>query len=314
MAAHFVKLVGDPVAGGRHCGRIPPAGSAGQAVAAGPCRPGRRESVAKTVDGYDVRVCVSEAYAADPAGVQSVADALGDVMHGPELGLLSVSITTPADVATACGSPDALACYAEDRIVLPGELRAGSPPLSYLLTHEYGHHILAHSRNDPWPANAWGTKRWATSLGVCPAARRHEVFLGYASMPCEAFAESFAMQQFPMLHMPWTYTDLLAPDDATETAIRADVLHPWTGPTSRRYTGRLGTAARAPSVSRSRSTAPPGSRPPVRSRSGWNCSPAASSWLRHNPAAQARSCRSQSAEAAISRHDSPRCAAPARTC
>jgi hypothetical protein len=40
--------------------------------------------------------------------------------------------------------------------------------------------------------------------------------------------------------MPWSYTDLLAPDDATETAIRADVLHPWTGPTSRRYTGRLG--------------------------------------------------------------------------
>jgi hypothetical protein len=195
--------------------------------------------VATTADGYHVRVCVSEAYASDPGLVQSVADTLGAVTHGPELGLLSVSITTPAGVATGCVSRTALACYGGDRIVLPGELRAGSPPLTYLLAHEYGHHILAHRRNDPWPAQGWGTKRWASSLGVCPAAKRHELFLGYASMPGEAFAESFAMQQFPMLHLSWGYADLLAPDDLTAASIRADVLQPWTGPTARRYAGRL---------------------------------------------------------------------------
>ena len=124
-------------------------------------------------------------------------------------------------------------------MVLPGELRAGSPPLTYLLAHEYGHHVLAHTRNDPWPAQEWGSKRWASVLGVCPAARQRRLFLGYASMPGEAFAESFAMQQFPMLHMPWDYVDMLAPDDVTAAALRSDVLHPWTGPTTRRYAGKL---------------------------------------------------------------------------
>jgi hypothetical protein len=166
------------------------------------------------------------------------------MLHGPELGSLRVSLATPASLARMCGSPDALACYSENRIVLPAELRAGSPPLGYLLAHEYAHHILAHRRNDPWPADSWGTKRWATSLGVCPATRRRDLFQGYASMPCEAFAESFAMLEFPMLHLPWSYTDLLAPDDATRTAIRADVLHPWPGPTTRRYAGRLETRSR----------------------------------------------------------------------
>jgi hypothetical protein len=202
------------------------------------CGPGARESAARTPGGTAVTVCVSDAYPADPARVQSVADALGSLLHGPELSALTVAFATPADMALACGSREALACYSRDRITIPGELRPGSPPLAYLIAHEYGHHILAHRRNDPWPADAWGTKRWATALGVCPAARRRELFLGYASMPNEAFAESYAMQQFPLLHLAWGYTDLLAPDDATEAATRADVLDPWSGPTRRRYTGR----------------------------------------------------------------------------
>ena len=208
-------------------------------AAAGYCEPGTHESVAATADGYQVHVCLSEVYAADPARVQSLGETLGSLMHGAELASLTVALKTPEDVAKVCGSTDALACYGGDRIVLPGELRPGSPPQAYLLAHEYGHHVLAHSRNDPWPAQEWGSKRWASSLGVCAAARQHQLFQGYASMPGEAFAEGFAMQQFPMLHMPWNYVDMLAPDDVTAAAMRSDILQPWTGPTTLSYAGRL---------------------------------------------------------------------------
>ena len=136
-------------------------------AAVGYCEPGTHESVAASADGYQVHVCLSEAYASDPSRVQSLGGALGSLLHGPEMALLTITLKTPADVAKTCGSADALACYAGDRMVLPGELRAGSPPLTYLLAHEYGHHVLAHTRNDPWPAQEWGSKRWASVLGVC---------------------------------------------------------------------------------------------------------------------------------------------------
>jgi hypothetical protein len=47
------------------------------------------------------------------------------------------------------------------------------------------------------------------------------------------------MMRYPELHLPWYFTDLLAPDEPIEAAVRADVLHPWTRPSVRTFHGRL---------------------------------------------------------------------------
>jgi hypothetical protein len=182
-----------------------------------------------------VRVQTSPSYARE----QAVVAVLAGLPHGPELGLLHVEVKASA----ACGSPDALACSFANRLLVPGEQPAWGPPVEFLIAHEYAHHILAHRRNNPWPASEWGAKRWATTIGICPAVHRHELFLGSWAMPGEAFAESYAMMQFPGLHYPWAYADQLAPDENAEAAIRADVTHPWTGPRERRYTGALALGA-----------------------------------------------------------------------
>jgi hypothetical protein len=196
------------------------------------------ERVLSTADGYLVRLEAGPPYAADEIAAEMVA-MLDGLLHGPEMARLRITVVTPAEAAIACGSSSALACYALDRIILPGEQPVAGPPVGFLLAHEYAHHILAHRRNDPWPAALWGPKRWATALNVCTEVRRHELFLGYTTVPGEAFAESYAMIHFPELHLAWGYTDLLAGDEHSEAAARLDVVRPWTSPATRSYRGRL---------------------------------------------------------------------------
>jgi hypothetical protein len=215
--------------------------AAGPAASGAPGRaaqPAPVEELIPTADGHVVPVRFSAPYATAPDHARSLADMLGDLMHGAEMGSLRISVLTPAEVGATCG-PDAWACYGGDRITIPGAQPAGGYPIHYLLAHEYGHHVLAHRRNDPWPADLWGPKHWATALDVCRKVRKHELFLGYSSVPGEAFAETFAMMHAPGLHLPWNYTDLLAPDDAIEAAVRRDVLDPWRGPAKRTVRGHL---------------------------------------------------------------------------
>ena len=215
------------------------------AWAVAPDRPLRQAApavqVLDTGDGYPVRIQVWPPY---PSGstAQSVIGVLNGLSHDSEMGSLHVSVRTPADVEALCGS-DALACYSDDTITLPGEQSPGAPPVAFLLAHEYAHHILQHRRNDPWPAGLWGPKRWASGLNVCRKVHQHQLLLGYSSIPSEAYAETFAMMRYPELHLPWYFTDLLAPDDAIEAAARADVVYPWRGPSTRTYRGRLPAGA-----------------------------------------------------------------------
>ncbi len=197
------------------------------------------EDVLYTAEGYAIGMRLAPEYAGDAAREQVVLATLGGLLHGPELATLHVVIETPAEVARDCGADDALACYGDDTIMLPGEQVPDGPPVHFVLAHEYAHHILAHRRNDPWYATDWGSKRWASAMRVCPAVRNGELFLGYWTIPSEAYAQSYATMLFPDVQYAWGYAFQLRPSEAAKAAIRTDVAQPWTGPTIVRVTGRL---------------------------------------------------------------------------
>jgi hypothetical protein len=207
--------------------------------------PARADDTLYSAEGYAIGMHVSATYTNAAELEQSALATLNGLLHGPELATLHVVIETPQEVARDCGSEDALACYGQDQMMVPGEQVADGPPVPFLVAHEYAHHILAHRRNDPWFASDWGAKRWASVMRVCPAVRGGELFLGYWTIPAEAFAESYAAMLFPDVHYAWGYDLRLTPTDAAKAAIRADVTQPWQGPTVTRVSGRLARGGRS---------------------------------------------------------------------
>jgi hypothetical protein len=87
-------------------------------------------------------------------------------LHGSELATVAI-FQAPLDEVSLICVPDAGGCYSPSRrfLVFPGDLGAGAD--ADVAAHELGHHVAASRRNDPWDANDWGPKRWATSVGVC---------------------------------------------------------------------------------------------------------------------------------------------------
>ena len=194
----------------------------------------------RTADGVSIPVAVSTAYTPDPTVEQGYVSFLGGLVHGSELGKLSVYIATPAQIEnTFCGQ-GALACYVgdEERMYVPGVNEHSDPPVQFLIAHEYGHHIELNRSNAPWSAFDQGAKRWASYENVCVLERRHKVRTNYYNDPSEAFAESYADMQFS--GVDFIYTDLLAPDAGAFKAIRADVLNPWNGPRTVTLQGSFG--------------------------------------------------------------------------
>jgi hypothetical protein len=211
------------------------------ASAAGPSGPTRAYT---TSDGQSVRVRVSRAYPKDVAADRALVDFLDSRLHGPELGNLSVYVGAPAEIERLCGGGGAVACYgvAEQRMYVPGEAVHGVP-VDYVLTHEYGHHLASWRSNSPWNALDWGAKYWSSEMRVCAGVQAGRLFPGdqgrhYLRDPGEGFADGYAHVHYP--DVPWQYTPILRPDRAAFAAIRRDVLHPWTGPRSRTFRGRLG--------------------------------------------------------------------------
>ncbi|MBA3261102.1 MAG: hypothetical protein H0T69_01235 [Thermoleophilaceae bacterium] len=220
------------------------AGAMRTARAAGPAP--RRYA---TPDGYSVAVEASSDYPVDPVADQKLVDFLASRVHGAELGDLSVYVGTPKEISQLCGGdPEVVACYAIDqgRMYVPGESVRGIP-VEYPLTHEYGHHVASRRSNSPWDALDWGAKYWSSAMRICSGVRSHLLFPGnqgahYWDDPGEGFADGYAHMHYP--EAPWYYNQLLRPNAKAFTAIQRDVLHPWTGPRSRTFHGRLGRRKR----------------------------------------------------------------------
>jgi hypothetical protein len=243
-----------------HAGPLPPSAqlqnfdSTVLRSAAGALRPARAAGSASrryaTPDGYSVAVEASSDYPVDPVADQQLVDFLASRVHGAELGDLSVYVGKPAQISQLCGGdPGVVACYAinEGRMYVPGESVRGIP-IEYPLTHEYGHHVASRRVNTPWDALDWGAKYWSSAMRICAGVRNRQLFPGnqgahYWDDPGEGFADGYAHMHYP--NQPWFYNELMRPNAKAFTAIRRDVLHPWTGPRSRTFHGRLGRKHRS---------------------------------------------------------------------
>jgi hypothetical protein len=211
-------------------------------------QPGAWGGVYTAKSGARVTVYSSRYYPVDVAANQAAADYLDRLVHGPEISSVKIYLAPPAEVAILCHTKDADGCYfpASNDIVTIGEDTQWSS-VEEVLTHEYGHHIANTRANDPWPAIAYGTKRWATYERVCEKEAAGQAFPGdegehYLQNPGEAFAESFLHLNEVKLGVsesPWFYDPRLAPDPAALAAIEQDVRTPWKKAKITRWAGRF---------------------------------------------------------------------------
>jgi hypothetical protein len=209
------------------------------------------EGTYTTADGIAVRVVFAGLAVPDALAGQSTADFLDTLLHGPELGTLTVDLAPFATVQRTCGIA-ALACYFPSRemLFIPTALPPGiEVPLEQILAHEYGHHVSASRSNPPWRAVDWGPKRWATYMGVCPHTLSGEMFPGdegaaYELNPGEGWAESFRLANSLRIgtwpDIGWPIVDDVFKPNATALAlVEQDVLAPWTAPVSRKVSVSL---------------------------------------------------------------------------
>jgi hypothetical protein len=175
------------------------------------------------------------------------------LLHGDELGELRVVVATPDEVVAECGGMEGtLACYDPntETMVVPGEQPddAEGVSVSYIVAHEYGHHVAANRTSRPFSALDYGPKYWASEQLVCLGALQGLLAPGdegfaYAANPGEAWAETYAMLKYPT-GREWAYTERLKPTGAALKAARRDVVDPWQHQKERRYQGRLGAVSR----------------------------------------------------------------------
>src|SRR6266496_2675347 len=163
-----------------------------------------------TSTGSRVTVYSSGSYAVDQSANQSVANFVDQLVHGSEISQVKIYLGPLEEVAILCNSKEVAGCYspATNEIMTIGEDIDGNT-VEEVLTHEYGHHVANHRLNDPWPAIAYGTKRWATYEGVCQKEAAGAAFPGdegehYFQNPGESFAESFLHLNEVKLGVPET--------------------------------------------------------------------------------------------------------------
>lgn len=196
--------------------------------------------------GEQLTVEISDSYAPEAVSAQAWADFFAGLLHGDELGRVTVRIATPAEVGALCG-PNALGCYQAGLLVMPGETWAGITPQE-IARHEYGHHLAFNRPNPPWQGVAWGPKRWSSALNVCARSTAGELHPGgggrlYALNPGEGFAEAYRVfdeRRAGVATFTWSIVDdLFVPDENASKAIELDVLQPWTAPASRTVRARF---------------------------------------------------------------------------
>jgi hypothetical protein len=190
--------------------------------------------------GEAVTVDISSQVPEDPALQLRWADYLTTLAHGPEISTVTVVLSSLRQVQSTCGRR-ALACYinASATIYAPLDDVPGEATAQSILAHEYGHHVAAGERNDPWRALDWGTKRWATAMGICAGVKANRLVPGdqgisYLYNPGEAFAESYRVLNERRLGLPqgpWDIVDTsLQPSQAALDALLLDIQSPWAGP------------------------------------------------------------------------------------
>ena len=193
-----------------------------------------------TTSGETVAVYVSEGYLEGDATGQRWADFFASLLHDDELALLTVYIVPPTSVAEMCASDQVIGCYGSSKLVIPGEPVAGVAPEA-VARHEYGHHVAANRQNVPWKAIDWGTKRWTTAANVCSRVGEGTAFPGdegdhYSQNPGEAFAEAYRVLnevKAGVSSTEWSIVDTsFYPDQKALEAIEADVVQPWSSPTT----------------------------------------------------------------------------------
>ena len=199
-------------------------------------------------DGSSVSAAISDRYAntLDPSVAKSYVDFLDSLDHGTELSSLKIFIAPPDEVVAECGGQQGtLACYDSRTKVMtvPGEQTSAGPDgvtTSYVVAHEYGHHIAASRSNAPFNAFRFGPKYWASYEMVCDRAFKGLLAPGneeqfYLSNPGEGWAETYAQLKYP--EVAWQFNPILKPDTAAFDAARKDVLTPWTQNTSQVFKG-----------------------------------------------------------------------------
>jgi len=198
-------------------------------------------------DGQHVTVYISTSYPQTEALAQQWAGFFAALPHGKELSFVKVYIAPLAEVEEMCRGYDVLGCYGGQDLVTVGDSTAGIAPAS-IAAHEYGHHIAANRNNLPWTALDWGTKRWASFMGICSRVGAGTAFpgdegLNYSLNPGEGFAESYRVlfeTNGSAVGYDWPILDpSFRPDAQALAAVREDVLHPWVGPTTTTIHGKF---------------------------------------------------------------------------
>jgi hypothetical protein len=201
----------------------------------------------QTADGTRIQIRFDASYLADPAVAQTYVDYLDSLPHGTELGKLKLLLAPPDQVTAECGGTEGvLACYdgQTHEMVVPGEQITSQSGVStsYVVAHEYGHHVATYRDNAPFPSLDWGPKRWASYKLICNYVLAGRLAPGaegeyYRANPGEGWAETYARLTYP--NEPWRFAELLKPDAAALEAAKQDVLDPWTAPVSQRFSGRF---------------------------------------------------------------------------
>lgn len=204
-----------------------------------------------TKDGKTVVAAISGNYGnqLNTHVVQSYVDFLDGLEHGNELSLLKIYIAPPDEVLAECGGAQGtLACYDSGTkiMVVPGEepeTGSSGVTLSYVVAHEYGHHVAAHRSNEPFRAFAYGPKYWSSYELVCDRAVKGQLAPGneaelYGSNPGEGWAETYAQLKYP--EVSWQYNPIMKPDAAAFEAARKDIATPWTGAVTTVFKGTFG--------------------------------------------------------------------------
>jgi hypothetical protein len=193
--------------------------------------------------GETVNVLVSNTYPQDATFQQQWANFLASLVHGAELAKVTLQLAPLDEVQIGCGSRQALACYSptSQLILAPGDDVDAATTAESIVAHEYGHHVANNSNNRPWIAVDYGTKRWASYLGVCKATEASEMYPGsedsnYELNPGEGFAESFRVlneRRLGVPESPWDVVSEIFRPDATALAdIETDIRTPWTSATT----------------------------------------------------------------------------------